>query len=58
MTCQNEKKKDKEKKKKKEREGERERTQNFLTLGLRTGSCLFLKSVPANLHANRLHIKH
>ena len=33
--------------------------QNFITQGLRfqAGSCLFLQSVPANLHAKMLHIK-
>ena len=44
----------------KERERERERTQNSELYYSRIkilGSCLFLQSVPANLHANRLHIK-
>ena len=44
-----------------ERETEaRERTQNSELYYSRIkilGSCLFLQSVPANLHANRLHIK-
>ena len=41
-------------------EGERERTQNSVLYYTRIkilGSCLFLQSVPANLHANRLHMK-
>ena len=43
-----------------EKEGERERTQNselYYTRIKILGSCLFLQSVPANLHASRLHIK-
>ena len=39
---------------------ERERTQNPELYSTRIkilGSCLFLQSGPANLHANRLHIK-
>ena len=42
-----------------ERERERERTQNselYYTRIKILGSCLFLQSVPANLHASRLHI--
>ena len=41
------------------KERERERTQNsklYYTRVKILGSCLFLQSVPANLHANRLHI--
>ena len=41
-------------------ERERERTQNSELYYSRIkilGSCLFLQSVPANLHASRLHIK-
>ena len=45
-----------------ERKGETEgvRTQNselYYTRIKILGSCLFLQSVPANLHASRLHIK-
>ena len=42
------------------RERERERAQNsklYYTRIKILGSCLFLQSVPANLHANRLRIK-
>ena len=50
-----------ERERKIERETEtRERTQNSELYYSRIkilGSCLFLQSVPANLHANRLHIK-
>ena len=43
-----------------EREREGERTQNselYYTRIKILGSCLFLQSVPDNLHANRLHVK-
>ena len=43
-----------------ERERERENPQNselYYTRIKSLGSCLFLQSVPANLHVSRLHIK-
>ena len=47
---------------KRERESERERewelnSELYYTRIKILGSCLFLQSVPANLQANRLHIK-
>ena len=44
----------------KEKPGDRERTQYSVFYYIRIkilGSCLFVQSVSANLHANRLHIK-
>ena len=49
-----------DKQRERERERERETTQNselYYTRVKILGSCLFLQFVPANLHANRLHIK-
>ena len=40
-----------------ERERERENSELYYSRIKILGSCLFLQSVPANLHANRLHIK-
>ena len=40
-----------------ERERERENSELYYTRIKILGSCLFLQSVPANLHASRLHIK-
>ena len=44
-----------------DRQTETERGQNselYYTRIKVLGSCLFLQSVPAKLHANRIHIKH
>ena len=40
------------------RERKTENSELYYTRIKILGSCLFLQSVPANLHANRLHIKH
>ena len=51
---------ERERERKGERERGRERTQNserYYTMIKILGSCLFIPFVPANLHANRLHIK-
>ena len=40
-----------------QRERERESSELYYTRIKILGSCLFLQSVPANLHASRLHMK-
>ena len=40
-----------------DRQRQRENSERYYTMIKILGSCLFLQSVPANLHANRLHIK-
>ena len=40
-----------------DRETERENSELYYSRIKIVGSCLFLQSVPANLHASRLHIK-
>ena len=40
-----------------EQASEKERSELYYTGINILGSCLFLQSVPANLHANKLHIK-
>ena len=41
----------------KQRQTDRQNSELYYTRIKILGSCLFLQSVPANLHANRLHIK-
>ena len=46
-----------QKERERERERERENSELYYTRINILGCCLFLQSVPANLHAKRLHIK-
>ena len=46
-----------ERQREKERDRERENSELYYSRIKILGSCLFLQSVPANLHAKKLHIK-
>ena len=54
---QRERQTDRETDRQRDKERERENSELYYSMIKILGSCLFLQSVPANIHASRLHIK-